>query len=413
MGCGQSNASQEPRCESAASIPAAETDDVVEFALSGGKPSSRVSLSISCSELSSGAGYFYVAYIHTCTRNRHEEILRSEVVCGPNPEWKSAASLRYNFGEIQDFRVEIFSCTPEFMEKDSSSFILTDHEFLGRCDMFLGDIFGNDEMTWCGLLQGKSQTGNGGYLKIVGTELASMCDLISMCLEFSNLPTKEFLPRSGRFLALSKKTGKGKYSTCYKTKAKTDYSTLSYDIRGSLMDLVDGDMNLPIKIEVFALSKNGEHNSLGQLHCCFDTLSDALRRETPLILADPATGTPCGSVLVKQFDISRQTSFLDYIRGGTQLQLVVAVDYTFSNGAPTDTSSLHYVDPKNPGILTAYANTILAISNIIGPYCGGLDSMRCAAFGFGGKLEADGPVNHCFPLSGAVNSNETTSISRC
>jgi hypothetical protein len=37
-------------------------------------------------------------------------------------------------------------------------------------------------------------------------------------------------------------------------------------------------------------------------------------------------------------------SFLDYIRGGTEVNFTVAVDFTASNGNPNDQRSLHYRD---------------------------------------------------------------------
>ena len=43
------------------------------------------------------------------------------------------------------------------------------------------------------------------------------------------------------------------------------------------------------------------------------------------------------------------TTFLDYIRGGVKLHLVVAIDFTTSNGKPTDPHSLHYVEGLGGG----------------------------------------------------------------
>jgi hypothetical protein len=37
---------------------------------------------------------------------------------------------------------------------------------------------------------------------------------------------------------------------------------------------------------------------------------------------------------------------MEYIAGGTQLNLIVAIDFTSSNLNPSDPNSLHYRDPK-------------------------------------------------------------------
>ena len=51
-----------------------------------------------------------------------------------------------------------------------------------------------------------------------------------------------------------------------------------------------------------------------------------------------------GSQLVLQeYELVERPSFLDYLRGGIQVSIVGAVDYTASNGNPSSSSSLHYL----------------------------------------------------------------------
>ena len=62
----------------------------------------------------------------------------------------------------------------------------------------------------------------------------------------------------------------------------------------------------------------------------------------------------------------QDTTFLDYIRGGLRLHFVVAVDFTVSNGDPTQPESLHYYDrdrPENP-----YTMAIKTIGDIFQDY---------------------------------------------
>ena len=42
--------------------------------------------------------------------------------------------------------------------------------------------------------------------------------------------------------------------------------------------------------------------------------------------------------------IIKKNSFLDYIMGGTEISLSIAVDFTLSNREPQDPRSLHYLD---------------------------------------------------------------------
>ena len=51
----------------------------------------------------------------------------------------------------------------------------------------------------------------------------------------------------------------------------------------------------------------------------------------------------CGSLLIKNINIIKKYSFISYLKGGLELQLIVAIDFTGSNGNPTDPASLHYM----------------------------------------------------------------------
>ena len=85
-------------------------------------------------------------------------------------------------------------------------------------------------------------------------------------------------------------------------------------------------------------------------------------------------------------------SFVDYLKGGMQINLTVAIDYTESNGVPTDSKSYHYLEDEK----TIYEKAIKACGDIVGYY----DSdQKFPAFGFGGKFYGDPNVSHCFPLN--------------
>jgi len=43
----------------------------------------------------------------------------------------------------------------------------------------------------------------------------------------------------------------------------------------------------------------------------------------------------------------RKPTFIDYLRAGWELSLSVAIDYTASNGDPSQSDSLHFLGPNN------------------------------------------------------------------
>jgi len=92
--------------------------------------------------------------------------------------------------------------------------------------------------------------------------------------------------------------------------------------------------------------------------------------------------------------VEKQYTFLDYVRGGYEISLVTAVDFTASNGDPSQPSSLHY---RNPSTLNDYQKAIISVGDILNYY----DSdKKYPVFGFGARLPPRYDVaNHCFPAN--------------
>ena len=101
-----------------------------------------------------------------------------------------------------------------------------------------------------------------------------------------------------------------------------------------------------------------------------------------------------GTIVVDQFVVKEKPTFVDYLRAGWEVSMTCAVDYTASNGNPSDTKSLHYLGGNNQ-----YETAIFNVGQVIEPY----DSDRMfPVFGFGGiprHLGVNG-VSHCFAMNG-------------
>ena len=53
------------------------------------------------------------------------------------------------------------------------------------------------------------------------------------------------------------------------------------------------------------------------------------------------------TIVINKFFVQPRVSFLDYIFGGCEIGVHVAIDYTASNGQVTEADSLHYLNPQN------------------------------------------------------------------
>lgn len=106
--------------------------------------------------------------------------------------------------------------------------------------------------------------------------------------------------------------------------------------------------------------------------------------------------TKCGYLELVGLEIEEEISFLDYIKGGTQLHFAVAIDFTASNGDPRYPESLHYIGSGKPN---PYELALNAIGEILKPY----NTLNVyPGFGFGAKLSPQALVSHHFPLNGNV-----------
>jgi hypothetical protein len=121
-----------------------------------------------------------------------------------------------------------------------------------------------------------------------------------------------------------------------------------------------------------------------------------LQQGSKFQLTNPKVKNP-GSLELNSFQIIKRPTFVDYLKGGLQLNMMVAIDFTGSNGHPKYPNSLHYMNPNAPN---QYQLAIHAIAGILMNY----DSdKRIPAFGFGATTNFGGikmPVSHCFTLSG-------------
>ncbi|XP_045196055.2 nicotinic receptor-associated protein 1-like isoform X4 [Mercenaria mercenaria] len=91
--------------------------------------------------------------------------------------------------------------------------------------------------------------------------------------------------------------------------------------------------------------------------------------------------------------IDCQYSLMDYTRGGLKLNLTIAIDFTSSNGKPSEKLSLHDISSDKGN---QYTDVIESLGTLI-LNCN--REQKLALFGFGARVDNSNKVSHCFPLS--------------
>jgi hypothetical protein len=102
-------------------------------------------------------------------------------------------------------------------------------------------------------------------------------------------------------------------------------------------------------------------------------------------------------------DPIKNYSFIDYLRGGLQIKLSIAIDFTASNLPPDDPKSLHYLS----SFQNQYEMAIKSCGDIVANYD---NSNMFETYGFGGKFYGRQNVDFCYPLSESEDNPEIFGI---
>uniref|UniRef100_A0A8C3D467 Copine family member 9 n=1 Tax=Cairina moschata TaxID=8855 RepID=A0A8C3D467_CAIMO len=286
---------------------------------------------------------------------------RTEVIDNTlNPDFVRKFVLDYYFEEKQNLRFDVYNV-------DSKSCSIYKQDFLGQAFVALGEVIGSQR----GRLE-RALTGvpgkRCGTILLLAEELSNCRDIVTMQLCANKLDKKDFFGKSDPFLVFYRSNEDG----------------------------------TTVKIDVYDWDRDGSHDFIGEFATSYRELSRAQSQFTVYEVLNPRKKCKkkkyvnSGTVTLLSFSVESEFTFVDYIRGGTQLNFTVAIDFTASNGMPSQPTSLHYASPYQ---LSAYALALKAVGEIIQDY----DSDKLfPAYGFGAKLPPDGKISHQFPL----NNNE-------
>lgn len=153
------------------------------------------------------------------------------------------------------------------------------------------------------------------------------------------------------------------------------------------------DIEQEIKIDFYRSETNGNHKLLGGSYFNVRELNEGKKN----------LEFKKSTVEIKKFQIVKSANFLEYVFGGCEINLSVAIDFTLSNGDPKDNDSLHCKDPRR----NEYIQAIRAVGDILQYY----DSDKeIPAYGFGARVPPQAAASHCLALNGDIFSPECNGI---
>ena len=194
--------------------------------------------------------------------------------------------------------------------------------------------------------------------------------------------------------------GPGNYKPVYKSEITSCLGgRFSWNMVSILTsELANEDPEREIRVEFFKSQKSGKHINLGYISCNIAQLREG-QIEFQLMGKGRNQSARFDSIV-----FHKRHTFLEYIFGGCEIQLSIAVDFTLSNGHPSDKDSLHYLDMNK----NEYLHAIKSVGNILQYY----DSdKQIPVFGFGATVPpSTNRASHCFALNGDIFDPEVDGL---
>ncbi|KAL0464035.1 UNVERIFIED_CONTAM: protein BONZAI 1 [Sesamum latifolium] len=345
-----------------------------------------------------------------------QEIGRTEVVLNSlNPKWIRKYTLTYQFEMVQTLVFRVYDVDTQFQNIDVKALKLEEQQFLGEASCTLSEIVTkSNRILTLDLareeVSAPAHTRKSGQLTVYAEESVSSKTTAELILRCSDLESKDLFSKSDPFLVISKITESGILVPICKTEVlKNDHNPKWKQIFLSIQQV--GSKDSPLTIECFNFNSNGKHDLLGKVQKSLAELEKlhSVAMGESLFMPASVGQNHHNKVLKSQLFVDKyseniQHTFLDYLAGGYELNFMVAIDFTASNGNPRLPDSLHYIDPS--GRPNAYQRAILEVGGVLQFY----DSDRkFPAWGFGAR-PIDGPVSHCFNLNGSSSYCEVEGI---
>ncbi|KAH1126216.1 hypothetical protein AAZX31_06G156600 [Glycine max] len=345
-----------------------------------------------------------------------EELRRTEVVLNSSsPTWITKHTLIYHFEVVQALVFRVYDVDTQFHNVDIKMLELDEQQFLGEATCVLSQIITQPDKSLTIDLHTEDSIGstlskNSGKLMVHSEECISSKTAIEMAFRCSDLEYKDLFSRNDPFLLISKVVeGSAQIPICKTEVIRNDLNPIWKLVFVNIQQV--GSKDSPLVVECYNFNSNGKHDLMGKVQRSLAELENIHNNgQGENLFLPSADGQNHDNKVLKsqlfvdKFTESVQYTFLDYLAGGFELNFMVAVDFTASNGNPRLPDSLHYIDPS--GRPNAYQRAIVEVGEVLQFY----DSdKRFPTWGFGAR-PIDGPVSHCFNLNGSSHYCEVEGI---
>eukprot|EP00746_Dinoflagellata_sp_MGD_P037405 gnl/MRDRNA2_/MRDRNA2_189901_c0_seq1.p1 gnl/MRDRNA2_/MRDRNA2_189901_c0~~gnl/MRDRNA2_/MRDRNA2_189901_c0_seq1.p1 ORF type:complete len:556 (+),score=92.72 gnl/MRDRNA2_/MRDRNA2_189901_c0_seq1:3-1670(+) len=326
-----------------------------------------------------------------------------------DPSFVQSVIVDYLFEEEQELLLRV-------LDVDNDKIGFSDADLVGETVLRLGWLVAAPGQALTRDLIGKNKRSPSGVINVSAQMVAESTDIARMELGARNLYNTAawligILHKPNPCLVFQQCREDGTWvdvartETRYRTVGPLTWNTMCEKCQR----LCNGDLKRPLRIK--CLDEIHKHGKMTYrvIGACTTSLEELVTLDgRNLELSDPdelEIKKPRGTLSCSCNVMPGPPNLMEYLRGGLELSLHVAIDFTASNGAPQDPNSLHYIYPQ--GTYNTYESAIVSVGSILRDY----DSDKMIPlFGFGGCPGQDLRVSHCFPLSGRADSAEVHDV---
>lgn len=258
--------------------------------------------------------------------------------------------------------------------------------------MLLKDIHCYKGIVYHELTNPRLKNDNIGKISIHSEEVSKKTEKVLLDIGLKDITEGDI------FLLINKICENNVNDACYRSEVQhCRNGNIKFDeINISGQKLCNCDYYRPLIFEIYAWGKNGSHSLLGSLKVSINTFKR--RTEFPLNYNNEKVG----KMIINKYEIIETSSFLSYIKEGCEMNFMVGIDFTSSNGDPESEDSLHYISDSD----NQYESAIKIVGNVLEQY----DTDKLfPSYGFGCLYK--GKLTHCFPINENFNDPEIKNVS--
>lgn len=284
---------------------------------------------------------------------------------------------------------------------------LRNHDFLGEAVTQLAKLVHSPGQTQTLALRDRNgrKVKAGKRLSMITfhvEEINPCADLVDFQLQGVKFPKKDWLGAGDPFFEIFRLREDGSWVKVHRSEViKNTKNPQWRPVKLPMQALNNGDPQRPIKIMVWDWEKNDEPDLYGSVETSIQDMASG--NTGKLMLTKPGKNKTYGEIRVRKCEIEKRHTFMEYLRGGMDMQLLAAIDFTGSNGHWLDTMSLHH--RRGPNRMSPYLDAIYNVGNILQPYD---TDGNIPVWGFGAVI--NGRVDHCFPLNFNAHNPEVPGV---